>query len=1410
MFSILNRDFRLRSLIQFLSVLASLIYLQIGYALVIPTNTGQLEAITIRSVDGNWQLVALENTYVSPVVVCTHNIAAASDNPAVVRIRNTGATSFELRLQEPRDSTDVTAADVYCLVAEEGENQLTDGRDFEARTVISDDVAGSGIPGSDWNGRGEDVSAALTNTYTNAVVLGQVMSFNDPNFSIFWSYDCELRQNPPFQSGFADGICVGKHIGEDSVQTRADETLGYFVIEAGAGQLPIGLDTIEYETALGPDIIFGVQGPPGTPPHNYVLPQTYNFGVATQEAMDGINGGFAVLFGPNPFAFNRLGLAVDEDQIRDAERAHTSEQAGFWVFKESDYGDAPDSYSTLDGSGGPEHLIQSGFSVDTQDDIFIGISSTSETDGVPAAEGDPANGDVDDGGIVFPLTPLGFSAGDMYTVNVPYTGNARLCGWIDFDYNGQGGDGTFETDERSCIDTLACPGGGVAGACDLVFTAPADFVHNNNQITYARFRIGPNAAEVESPTGLAFGGEVEDYEIPANTLPVTLNHISSVRNGNTVDIDWGTSSELFNVGFQLWGLDGVDGQWEKLHNWLIRSGSGNAVEPQSYTKRIRIPTSIDQLVSVGISSVDSDGTEHYYGPFELGVSYGELGDLAPIAWDDVRAELDTRMAAQGYTKSGVNGYRKASSTSTLALSSTDSDSVIEFRVSTPGVYRITGSELPQEWHSAPKEALAVLDYQGNGVVRHVQAKGQGSGSTRALGAAGSIYFYSEGVNETQRLYSEAKVYRLVLDSARALNAPIQSKQGVTSGFSDSYREVSIVEEDESYIFHSAVDDPWLDEVVIGFSDKLRVRRQPVPVEGDLLIDDSATLLLGLGRSSALGAIDLDSDGVQDAEHIVTGTVTDADGVKVKLDPVSAVGSGRWDLALPIPAGTLLGDANGIVHSGAFFNAGEGYAFSEVHIDSIGLEYSRPYVSRAGEDHLLFRGPDTGELGYSVTVPDTGWPWVFASDGSNLVRIGLESQRRVTDSAGVKWREVTFSRLLGSELSPLSIQYWVSGRNGFYGVEGLVDKVVPSQASVLAQAQGSDYVMVSHPMFMGPAQAGVDPLSTYAEFKQGQGYTASMINYLDIVESFGGGQVGPWGLTHYLSELKLQSPLLKYVLLVGSSVYDHSDKLGTGALTFIPGHYVPGSHSDYTVSDVPYITHGDGALFAHIGRWPVRELSELQVIVDKSMQWGSAAHHQGEALLIAEHTVLGEEINFAQALDGVADVLPATYSHHKVYVDALLAADPDLSLTQALALAKGQIIDALNNGPEVVVYNGHASTGQLSNQNLFKHKDVSKVTSSGAEIWVPLSCYVTYYESTTVNTLAHQLLFTGNAVAITGAMLLSNQAENIQMGQSILDSTFNQGQSIGEAVNQAKAIQNNPSLTNNWATLGDPSSVLMTQ
>ena len=124
------------------------------------------------------------------------------------------------------------------------------------------------------------------------------------------------------------------------------------------------------------------------------------------------------------------------------------------ILKPVDYGDAPDSYSTSNAAAGAEHLLSSEFVVNGQNDIYIDSAVDKECDAIP----DPlAASDTDDGGVVFPLTPFNFSAGDNYTVSVPYTGNARLCGWIDFDYNGQPGDGTFETDESvpALIQALA-------------------------------------------------------------------------------------------------------------------------------------------------------------------------------------------------------------------------------------------------------------------------------------------------------------------------------------------------------------------------------------------------------------------------------------------------------------------------------------------------------------------------------------------------------------------------------------------------------------------------------------------------------------------------------------------------------------------------------------------------------------------------------------------------------------------------------------------------------------------------------------------------------------------------------------------------------------------------------------------
>ena len=131
----------------------------------------------------------------------------------------------------------------------------------------------------------------------------------------------------------------------------------------------------------------------------------------------------------------------------------------------------------------------------------------------------------------------------------------------------------------------------------------------------------------------------------------------------------------------------------------------------------------------------------------------------------------------------------------------------------------------------------------------------------------------------------------------------------------------------------------------------------------------------------------------------------------------------------------------------------------------------------------------------------------------------------------------------------------------------------------------------------------------------------------------------------------------------------------------------------------------------MGRWPVRSGEDLEHIIASSMAWSNRDRTQGSALAIAEHTVAGEGIDFGAALDGVVSQLPGGLSTTRVYVDEILGANPGLSLPQALAQAKGQIIDGLNASPDIVLYNGHATTSQLSNKGLFKAQDVAQVRSA---------------------------------------------------------------------------------------------------
>ena len=260
----------------------------------------------------SWTLVTVDHDYTSMVVVATplYDINFA---PMVVRLRNTLGNSFEIKLDRTDGLTAPLNADVHYVVVEEGAYQApTHGIALEAVKYTSTVTDRSGS----WHGE----SRTYSNTYTEPVVFGQVMSANDPGFSVFWSRGSSAK-NP----ANATNLYTGKHIAQDTLKVRIDETIGYMVVEAGSGNI----NGFDYTAATGADNVRGIQN------GNYTYPlsgaNSPHTAVLSSAAMDGGDGGWPVLLAA-PTA-STLHLAIDEDQIKDSERKHTTEQVSYIVFE---------------------------------------------------------------------------------------------------------------------------------------------------------------------------------------------------------------------------------------------------------------------------------------------------------------------------------------------------------------------------------------------------------------------------------------------------------------------------------------------------------------------------------------------------------------------------------------------------------------------------------------------------------------------------------------------------------------------------------------------------------------------------------------------------------------------------------------------------------------------------------------------------------------------------------------------------------------------------------------------------------------------------------------------------------------------------------------------------------------------
>jgi hypothetical protein len=255
---------------------------------------------------------------VSPIAVCTVVYADACVNvlPTVVRMKDVGPQSFQIRLQNPKGDA-LQALDVHCVVVEQGSWEMPDGRKIEANKYDSTITDSKGS----YSGQAQSCGDVCSNPY---IVLGQVMSYNDPKWSVFWSRGTSDWSTPTYGYNWF----TGKHVGDDTSRSRIDEAIGYIVIEEGHAVS----EGIEIETARGLDTVNGYGDAETTTVYTFekAFSTTPAVAILSQAAMDGGDGSWAV--SATSFSVNSMNVAVDEDRIGDDERIHTDEQVDYIVF----------------------------------------------------------------------------------------------------------------------------------------------------------------------------------------------------------------------------------------------------------------------------------------------------------------------------------------------------------------------------------------------------------------------------------------------------------------------------------------------------------------------------------------------------------------------------------------------------------------------------------------------------------------------------------------------------------------------------------------------------------------------------------------------------------------------------------------------------------------------------------------------------------------------------------------------------------------------------------------------------------------------------------------------------------------------------------------------------------------------
>jgi peptidase C25-like protein len=339
----------------------------------------------------------------------------------------------------------------------------------------------------------------------------------------------------------------------------------------------------------------------------------------------------------------------------------------------------------------------------------------------------------------------------------------------------------------------------------------------------------------------------------------------------------------------------------------------------------------------------------------------------------------------------------------------------------------------------------------------------------------------------------------------------------------------------------------------------------------------------------------------------------------------------------------------------------------------------------------------------------------------------------------------------------------------------------------AGTNGADMLIITHQDF----RQALEPL---ASLRRSQGLSVAVVDVEDVYDEFSYGAHTPAAIKSFLTTaVGSWSRKPQYLLLVGDSSWDPRNYMNKGENDFVPTKLIDTQGMETGSDDWLADFNNVGLANLAVGRLPVRTAAEASLIVSKILTYE-------------------QERELKEPLRGALMVADQGFEPQSSQTRALL---PENVTVQTINRAevgndemmRGQIVEALNQGPMMVNYYGHGSVRVWTGAGLLNSDLAGGLTNANRlSVYVMMTCLNGYASDATIDSLGEAALKApnGGAVAVWASSGFTTPQPQFEMNSEFYRLLFTgQPMRLGDAVRNAKAATADLDVRRTWILLGDP-------